>query len=1212
MYTCDECADLLLDFLYGLVEAGEVQRLSDHLADCASCRAALARAQAQQVLLARAARVARAVPAFVAPAESGIKELSASQAPEHTLALPAAASPALATRAAPMRRPSRRWPWLATAAALLLLVGGLYWSYEQGLERRQAELARAKREVQAVEARLVSTTHAYEQDLAHLPAQLQARAVRVRITGPAAYQADAPGQVHVVTQDAHGAPTAAHLQVGVLDQAGNKMVFLQDFASPGEKAIVLPAGLNLKPGEDAQLVVKAATSRGGEAELRERLATAGPAYETHVVLNKPTYRAGEVVLFRTLTLDRFSMKPPGRDIPLTFTLWDAHHGVVKQMQGKAGPDGIGGGEFALQGLPAGADYVLEVTSAAFPQGTRERIQPRAYRFTIVRDEPAAMAGGLGGGTKANQFYFERNTYGPGDKVRGEFRQLGKGGANQSVEVNARQANGQAIPLEGAPTGRPLRTNTDAQGRASFGLQLPKDIGQGRPPIVEVEVADGKAKARYQQAIPVAPSGPAVEFYPEGGDLMAGVPNRVYYLAVTPQAARAELNGRVVDGQGREVARVPLAHDKDRPGPNGIGSFTFTPQAAESYTLRVPLEPQTQKVLPLPPVHTAGVALSVPEGVSREGEPIRVLVRSSALDRRLLLLATCRGHVVDQRFVSASLEGTDVRLSPVPGTRGVVRVTAYEIRQDQLLPRAERLVYQIPAQRLVLSCDDVAKGSERTYRPGEHVNLAIKVVDEKGEPANATLLAAVVDRRALPPGQPEQGPPAYFYLTADVPGGADLDNADFLVSDTPEARAALDLFLGTQGWRRFSEPQAPPVLAKAVELDDAAKVVERPAVFNRDNFDQVADHYDQELVRARDHLRQQALQERAALQDERERCMLAVGLATSSIGDYQERPRRILRLAVGVGVLLLLAAGCVLLLVGLLQAVRGRRPGVAFVGAFAALVLCLGIFGASGGWRQEDRGEGNDGLRAAAPERKPPPLPEAMPPAADKLNEKGQASSVPVGRFAEPQDPKRALASVDEALQERATGGSRDQTMRAESLRRFLGEEQLAKAKAVGAKTMALPQAAKGDLARTKKEQSKPENQMPPPASAFAPAPSGPSAAMSITPGAKTAADPGTNPPTLTRNNKPNKTAPLPGASTADNGDRASPLAMREYANRGGRRLAGISSDTLLWYPALLAADGTARIAFDLSGQATTYRILLYAHSPSGRQGVYRGQIETRK
>src|SRR5437879_2066497 len=122
MHTCDECTDRLLDFLYGLLEADEVQPLRDHLAACPACKAALADAEAQQRLLARAAHVAQVVPAFVAPSDQPLQETPA------TLPLPV-----------PPTRTRRQWPWLAAAAALLLVAGGLYWSYERGLDHRQAD-----------------------------------------------------------------------------------------------------------------------------------------------------------------------------------------------------------------------------------------------------------------------------------------------------------------------------------------------------------------------------------------------------------------------------------------------------------------------------------------------------------------------------------------------------------------------------------------------------------------------------------------------------------------------------------------------------------------------------------------------------------------------------------------------------------------------------------------------------------------------------------------------------------------------------------------------------------------------------------------------------------------------------------------------------------------------------------------------------------------
>ena len=52
-------------------------------------------------------------------------------------------------------------------------------------------------------------------------------------------------------------------------------------------------------------------------------------------------------------------------------------------------------------------------------------------------------------------------------------------------------------------------------------------------------------------------------------------------------------------------------------------------------------------------------------------------------------------------------------------------------------------------------------------------------------------------------------------------------------------------------------------------------------------------------------------------------------------------------------------------------------------------------------------------------------------------------------------------------------------------------------------------------------------------------------------------------------------------------------------------------DMLLWYPMLPADDGRASVTFDAPYGASTYRVLIYANSPSGRLGFYEGKLEVR-
>src|SRR5262249_46298308 len=133
-YSCEQCTEQLWDLLFGLLDAEAAQALRDHLAGCPACRAAFAEAQGQQDLVTRAARLYDQVPPFSAPSDEAV-----------TAAAPQPEAPAVAGSIAPAvpspRRASRRWPWWAAAAALLLTVAGAYAWYQRGLRPYEQALA---------------------------------------------------------------------------------------------------------------------------------------------------------------------------------------------------------------------------------------------------------------------------------------------------------------------------------------------------------------------------------------------------------------------------------------------------------------------------------------------------------------------------------------------------------------------------------------------------------------------------------------------------------------------------------------------------------------------------------------------------------------------------------------------------------------------------------------------------------------------------------------------------------------------------------------------------------------------------------------------------------------------------------------------------------------------------------------------------------------
>ncbi len=69
MLNCEHCDNLLLDFVYGLLEESELHKLREHMGTCSNCQAALEATQNQQKLMARAALAIGVVPELTLPSD---------------------------------------------------------------------------------------------------------------------------------------------------------------------------------------------------------------------------------------------------------------------------------------------------------------------------------------------------------------------------------------------------------------------------------------------------------------------------------------------------------------------------------------------------------------------------------------------------------------------------------------------------------------------------------------------------------------------------------------------------------------------------------------------------------------------------------------------------------------------------------------------------------------------------------------------------------------------------------------------------------------------------------------------------------------------------------------------------------------------------------------------------------------------------------------
>src|SRR6185312_5394532 len=101
-----------------------------------------------------------------------------------------------------------------------------------------------------------------------------------------------------------------------------------------------------------------------------------------------------------------------------------------------------------------------------------------------------------------------------------------------------------VSVDGAEVAR-FPVFTDDKGKAYVRFTLPRAIARGDA-LITLSVDAGGISETLQRRIPVVLDEVSVTAFPEGGDLVTGLPSRLYLAARDPQGKPVEIEGELVD------------------------------------------------------------------------------------------------------------------------------------------------------------------------------------------------------------------------------------------------------------------------------------------------------------------------------------------------------------------------------------------------------------------------------------------------------------------------------------------------------------------------------------------------------------------------------------------------------------------------------------------------------------------------------------------
>jgi hypothetical protein len=276
----------------------------------------------------------------------------------------------------------------------------------------------------------------------------------------------------------------------------------------------------------------------------------------------------------------------------------------------------------------------------------------------------------------------------------------------------------------------------------------------------------------------------ISFFPEGGNLVKGVPTRIAF----------QVTGR--DGKGVGSSGIIRTENKDtlaffRTLRSGIGSFFFTPPGDHVCTALIRMPDGRVIAKELPKVYDQGMVMNVSEGKDQQ---IKVTVRSRGMNSAdIYLFAQTRQSVRLTRKGTLVQDSTVFSIDKASLGEGVTQFTLFD---DKLRPLCERLYFRRPTAPLQID----AVTDRQEYGTRKKVQVQIAAREEGGAQLPASLSLSVYRLGALQP-LPGMDIYNYLWLFSDLKGNVESPET-YLPATGSEADEALDNLMLTHGWRKF--------------------------------------------------------------------------------------------------------------------------------------------------------------------------------------------------------------------------------------------------------------------------------------------------------------------------------------------------------------------------------------------------------------------------
>ncbi|QQL48765.1 TonB-dependent receptor [Mucilaginibacter ginkgonis] len=299
-----------------------------------------------------------------------------------------------------------------------------------------------------------------------------------------------------------------------------------------------------------------------------------------------------------------------------------------------------------------------------------------------------------------------------------------------------------------------------------------------------------AKTTLEKEIPTKAisSSVDVQFFPESGYLVYGLPSKVAFKAIASDGLGTPISGNITDNSGTEVAKITTQH-------LGMGLFMLVPSDNKTYKANLTFADGSQRSINLPVPKQDGYELAINTLSDPDNVTLRIYAGGAVKGAEISVVSQSSGTICYAARDNLKDGAIFAKIPKSHFPRGIVQFTLFDAAGNAL---NERLAFIDKPDDLKL--DIITPSLNLNTR--QKVDLGIKATDDSGKGMVASLSAAVVDNTKVPvDASNEVTILSSILLSSDIKGYIEKPNYYF-ENISAETRRDLDVLMLTQGYRRF--------------------------------------------------------------------------------------------------------------------------------------------------------------------------------------------------------------------------------------------------------------------------------------------------------------------------------------------------------------------------------------------------------------------------